>query len=124
MGVCPTLPEQLECDDDEKQMGFCPTLPERVECDDDDDDDEMAVCSILPEQLDEQFKPSKAPLSCQQKERVISLLQGFSDIFSGIKTDIGRTSILKHKIETGDARPVRQAPRMYRSHESLRSTSS
>ena len=39
------------------------------------------------------------------------LVETFSDIFSKNDSDIGRTSLMKHHIETGDAKPVKQRPR-------------
>ena len=42
------------------------------------------------------------------RERLGALLVKYNDVFSASDRDIGRTSVSTHRIETGDARPVRQ----------------
>lgn len=69
--------------------------------------------------------PSKAPwidiekyfdlealnLSRPEREALHKLLTEFEDIFSRGAHDIGRTNLAKHKIDTGDSRPIKQAMR-------------
>ena len=50
-------------------------------------------------------------LEGHQKERVAHLLDRFQDSFSRHEWDIGLTHLTEHAIETGDAPPVKQAPR-------------
>src|SRR5688572_29418097 len=47
-------------------------------------------------------------VSPEIRERLSGLLVEYSDVFSVTDRDLGRTSVCTHKIETGDARPVRQ----------------
>ena len=46
-----------------------------------------------------------------QKECLYQLLLSYKDIFAQNKTDFGRTSKIKHSINTGDAAPIRQPVR-------------
>ena len=39
------------------------------------------------------------------------LLCEFSDVFSINDTDLGLTHLAEHSIDTGDSRPIKQAPR-------------
>ena len=50
--------------------------------------------------------PEEVPF--ETRERLSALLTEFKDIFSASDRDLGRTSVAMHRIETGDARPVRQ----------------
>ena len=43
-----------------------------------------------------------------EKEQLWRLLKAYSDVFSEGKHDVGRTTLVSHKIDTGDAQPVRQ----------------
>lgn len=42
------------------------------------------------------------------REQLKSLLHEYEDVFSSTDGDLGRTSICRHRIDTGNARPVRQ----------------
>jgi len=42
-----------------------------------------------------------------------TILMKHQDVFSQNENDLGRTSIIMHHIDTGDARPVRQPLRRY-----------
>jgi transposase InsO family protein len=50
----------------------------------------------------------EAELSPTQREVMRCLLAEYADVFSQSEYDLGRTNILQHRIDTGDARPVRQ----------------
>lgn len=39
------------------------------------------------------------------------MLEDFKDVFSQSSTDYGKTTLIEHRIDTGEARPIRQAPR-------------
>ena len=52
-----------------------------------------------------------ADLSQEGKRQLKKLVSECSDIFSRSDSDIGRTSLLKHHIETGNAKPIKQRPR-------------
>ena len=50
-------------------------------------------------------------VSSQEKSELKRLLSEYSDCFSKSEFDLGQTTLVKHKIETGDNHPVRQALR-------------
>jgi len=47
-------------------------------------------------------------LQQQDKDCLKQLLEEFSDVFSKGESDLGRTDVCKHRIDTGDSAPVRQ----------------
>ena len=57
-------------------------------------------------------------LSAAENEQLANLLLRYSDIFASSSLDLGRTFIVEHTIDTGDARPIKQAP--YRTSQSQR----
>ena len=70
------------------------------------------ISSMFPE--DKDWKASLLDsngLPAQQNEEVLQLLEDFKDVFSQSPTDYGRTTLIKHRIDTREARPTRQAPR-------------
>ena len=50
-------------------------------------------------------------LSPNEKEQLFALLLEFSDLFAKGPEDFGRTGKIKHRINTGEAQPVRQMVR-------------
>ena len=68
---------------------------------------------IVPEYLQELYTESVHDLSEKDSKQVQGLLCQYSDVFSKSEDDIGRTSLVKHTIDTGDARPVKQRPRRF-----------
>ncbi len=50
-------------------------------------------------------------LTLQQREEFAAAIYEFRDVFSSGPTDMGRTGLVKHTIDTGDQRPVRLPPR-------------
>ena len=50
-------------------------------------------------------------LTESQKERFVALLSQYSDVLAASSDDLGRTNILSHKIDTGNASPIRQQAR-------------
>lgn len=65
----------------------------------------------LPEHLKDLYLRSATGLTDDQQHQLHNLLLEFQDIFSRGPHDLGRTGVTKHKINTGDAPPVRQHPR-------------
>ena len=47
----------------------------------------------------------------KHKEKLRTMLNEYKDIISSDEFDLGRTDIVEHRIDTGDARPVRQTLR-------------
>lgn len=54
---------------------------------------------------------SFSDLSPEQQKKATSLILKHQHVFSKSKNDLGRTKLIQHKINTGDARPTKQAPR-------------
>lgn len=64
----------------------------------------------VPHHLKEVFEKFIEHLSKEQREKVKTLLIKHQKVFSRNCDDIGRTHIVEHTIDTGDARPVKLAP--------------
>lgn len=60
------------------------------------------VCKLL--------EASQGNLSTSERQQAWELLLKFKDIFAK-DCDFGRTGLVKHQIDTGDARPIKQRPR-------------
>src|SRR5467141_429855 len=50
-------------------------------------------------------------LTDRQRDEACRFVQGYPDVFSRHEFDLGRTTLLEHQIETGDARPIKQGLR-------------
>ena len=62
----------------------------------------------LPEHLQDLFSQSSMNLVQEQKNKLAELLIKYQDSFAKSKTEYGKCSVLKHKIDTAEAAPVRQ----------------
>ena len=80
-----------------------------------DDNDEIGTETILdelPEYLEKLLEDSIIHLEDEsQKLEVKWLLIKYSHAFVAHKDDIGRTGLVKHRINTGDAQPIKEPPR-------------
>ena len=57
------------------------------------------------------FKCLPSPnLTTSENNRLNSILGQFTDIFAPSSVDLGRTTVIRHHIDTGDARPIKQPP--------------
>ena len=65
----------------------------------------------VPAHLTDLFERSTQHLDEKQREQLAGMLHQYGDIFSAFKGDVGRTGLVKHKIDTGNARPIKQPPR-------------
>ena len=65
----------------------------------------------LPEHLQDLFKRSCKNLSPKQSRELKQLLIKHKTVFAKSSDDLGRTSIVKHKIYVGDNQPIKQSPR-------------
>lgn len=65
----------------------------------------------LPDFLRSLYERSLAYLSQDQKPLLCSLLGRNADVFSKGPEDLGHTDLVLHKVNTGDAAPIRQPPR-------------
>ena len=71
----------------------------------------MDIMDKVPTHLQDLLLRSSEHLTGPQSEAVANLLCSYSDTFAKSTDDLGRTSLAEHTIDTGDARPVKQAPR-------------
>ena len=53
---------------------------------------------------------SHTTLTPEQKLDLVDLLNQYRDVFAYSPTELGRTSVVKHHIDTGNNPPVRQRP--------------
>jgi transposase InsO family protein len=65
----------------------------------------------LPEHLQELFNRSTEGLTESEKCDLAILLRKHAALFASHPLDLGRTSVVSHSIDTGNARPIRQPPR-------------
>ena len=49
-------------------------------------------------------------VSVSQRKQIINLLCDYQDVFADEQESLGRTSTIWHKIDTGAAKPIKQAP--------------
>ena len=49
-------------------------------------------------------------LSANETEEVIALVREYADVFASSDVDLGRTGVVQHTINTGDAAPIKQRP--------------
>ncbi|MES9883466.1 MAG: reverse transcriptase domain-containing protein [Sedimenticola sp.] len=73
--------------------------------------DKICVDQELPEHLIDLFECSSEHLIPEEKAQLKSLLIKHSATFAKSSDDLGHTSVVKHKIDTGDNQPVKQRPR-------------
>ena len=67
--------------------------------------------TTLPTHLTALYEKSIESLDKFQKEEVKRLLTEYADVFSRDSTDLGKTDVVQHQINTGTATPIRQPPR-------------
>ncbi|CAC5397200.1 unnamed protein product [Mytilus coruscus] len=66
---------------------------------------------VLPEHMQVVIEKCKSNLKVDQCKIVVDLLTKYSGAFAMSKNDLGRTDIIQHKINSGDAHPIKQNPR-------------
>ena len=71
----------------------------------------QTTLSEIPDNLSTLFSKTTASLNPSQTENVCNLLIEFQHMFSTGPLDLGRTTLVKHSIDSGDAHPLRQPPR-------------
>ena len=65
----------------------------------------------LPLELEELLNRSTDGLSDEQIGELTDLLNAYQDVFATSTNRFGRTSIMQHRIVTGESKPIKQAPR-------------
>jgi len=54
----------------------------------------------------------KSHLNCGEKLQLESLIKEFGDLFAMNNSELGRTSLVEHHINTGENQPIKQLPRI------------
>ena len=107
-------------------MGTCEPVElipdtQEIQCEDRNrggrDDETVTGVKALPAHLARLLDESSRDLTPEQCERVGNLLSNYADVFSANDQDLGRTSLIEHRIDTGDSRPVKVPPRRVPIHK-------
>ncbi len=64
--------------------------------------------SMSKDKLLKQIDLSESALTAEQKGKLMDLLYKHSAVFAADNLDLGRTSVVQHRIDTGDAPPIKQ----------------
>ncbi|KRZ82075.1 Transposon Ty3-I Gag-Pol polyprotein, partial [Trichinella sp. T8] len=65
----------------------------------------------------EQMLPKEQEAGGKYRPTLSAILEQFSDVLATSDEDLGRTSVIRHAIHTGDAKPVRCSPRRIAYHQ-------
>ena len=65
-------------------------------------------CANIPEHLRDLYERTVVGMTKEQREEIAKLLRKYSTIFSKSDADLGRTGIIRHKINTQDVHPIKQ----------------
>lgn len=68
----------------------------------------LVKCTLVPDHLTDLYERTVIGMDGEQWKQVANLLNKYASVFSENDDDIGRTGILKHKIPTGNASPIKQ----------------
>ena len=71
----------------------------------------------VPEHLSDLYSRSGKELTTGQQEVVAHLLSEYQDVFAATKTELGRTHLVEHEIDTGTTRPIKQRTRRVPLHK-------
>ena len=75
----------------------------------------LADCSsilvLLTEHLLELYEQAVEFVPEDSKGLIREMLLEYKDVFSRDDRDIGRTDLVQHHVDTGDAKPIKQSPR-------------
>ena len=73
--------------------------------------DQEYHCDNLPPHLEDLFARSTEQLKVDERSALKKFLIKYANIFAKSDADLGRTSIVKHTIDTKDVRPLKEPPR-------------
>ncbi|MES9884702.1 MAG: RNase H-like domain-containing protein [Sedimenticola sp.] len=65
----------------------------------------------VPEHLKPLLDQASDSLTCEQKQSLQKLIVEYQDVFMSPDGELGRTDLVKHTIDTGNARPIKIPPR-------------
>jgi hypothetical protein len=66
---------------------------------------------MVPTHVKDLFDKSSEHLQDREKQQFAELLTKYQDAFSKSADDLGRTDRVQHRINTGNANPIRHPPR-------------
>ncbi|XP_048770263.2 uncharacterized protein LOC125676442 [Ostrea edulis] len=72
--------------------------------------DDILPPKELRKDLADLLRKSKSGLTSEQRQKAKEFLFKYASLFAENNFDFGRTGIVKHHIETGDNRPIKQQP--------------
>lgn len=72
----------------------------------------------LPAHLQKLFTDSASDLSPEDQNRLVAFLQQNADVFAKSAEDLGHVTVVQHRIDTGQAVPIRQPFRRVPLHKS------
>ena len=67
----------------------------------------------VPEHLRHLYRRSIRDVTAHQAREIADMLQEYADVFSTTAGDLGQTKLVKHDIDTGDAKPVSERVRRH-----------
>ena len=92
-------------------IGTCHAINHMETLQQDSTESREVIHTELPPHLQPIWESCTENLTTDQASKVKDLLLKHSNVFAKDKNDLGRTDIVKHKINTGDTAPIKQAPR-------------
>ena len=95
---------------DEKLLAQTETVRQAQRSVDEDED------YVVPEHLLKLYQATAEDLDDHGRALVRQVLRRNADIFASSSTDLGSTNVATHSIDTGDSKPIKQAPRRVAIH--------
>jgi len=106
--------------DDQEEVLFTETMQINyscTECENPQDQEEGNDSCTLPKELQKLQDDCRGYLSPIEMEQIKQLLFDFKDTFELEGEPLGRTSLVRHKIDVGDAKPIKQQARRVPIHQ-------
>jgi hypothetical protein len=107
------FPESPDENNDEESLDENGNNDSDDEISEEEVEDDETVPVFLSERLNKN-ELDVGPLDKPQQQKFDTLINGNKDLFATDVSSLGRTNIVKHQIDVGDAKPVKQ--RFYRTH--------
>ena len=74
---------------------------------------------VLPVFLNDLYERSSVHLNDREKQLLKSFLVDFQEVFAKSDSDLGRTGLIKHSIDTGNNKPIKQSMRRLPIHQRM-----
>ena len=79
--------------------------------------DRKLVDVHVPQHLEDLYDRCSTNLDEKQRQGLLALLTRHQDVFASSSEDMGKTSVYRHRIDTGGAKPIRQPARRLPIHQ-------